>query len=172
MTTDEKQAFSFTEEDLRENEQSDESNNGLTGLKSIDREAQPLTRLHESVEKIREKPVDLHPDGKLTLKVPAYTQKLPKETYKQIDMFLLVVSQHPEANILIESYTDSSGSARRNRQLSQLRADRVKEYFIAQGIDPARIKAIGLGDKYPITSNATLAGRDINRRIEIELVHE
>ena len=73
---------------------------------------------------------------------------------------------------MIKSYTDSYGDARQNEKLSKLRADAVKNYFIVKGIDPARITAIGLGDKNPIASNADWAGRNINRRIEIEFVRE
>ena len=172
VITDEKQTFSFTEEDLGKDANQAENRTGLAELKNTARKISPLSQLSEFSENINEAPADPYPDGKLTLNVPPYAEKFPKEIYEQLEQFLSVVTRHPEAKILIESYTDSSGGARRNRQLSQLRADKVKEYFITQGIDPARIKAIGLGEKDPITSNATLAGRNINRRIEIELVRD
>lgn len=168
----EKQAFSFIEEDLGEGQNLDENKNEPVELKGVDKETQPATNLPETTEEVKENPADLHPEGKLVLNIPPNAKKFPKEIYAQLDMFLMTVSRYPEAKILITGYTDSYGDARQNEIMSKLRAHTVKGYFINQGIDPTRIKAVGLGDKDPITSNATLAGRDINRRIEIELVHE
>jgi general secretion pathway protein A len=172
VITDEKQTFSFTEEDLGKDENQVENPPGPAELKNAARKTPPLSQLSEFAKNSSEAPADPYPDGKLTLTVPPDAEKLPKETYAQLKRFLPALTRHSEANILIESYTDSYGSARRNQKLSQLRADMVKEYFITQGIDPTRIKAIGLGDKDPITSNTTLAGRNINRRIEIKLFRE
>jgi len=172
VITDEKKAFSFIEEDLGEDENSDENKNGLAELKGIDREIQPSPKLSESAENIRDSLSGPYPDGKLIINIPHNSKELPREAYGLLDKLLVTVFQYPDAIISIRGYTDSYGGARHNQELSQMRADMVKEYFIARGIDPTRIKSIGLGDKDPITSNATLAGRNINRRIEIELVHE
>ena len=172
VITDEKQAFSFIEEDLDEDQNLDENKNEPVALKGVAKGTTPATSLPETTEEVKKNPTDLYPEGKLVLNIPSNTKKLPKEIYALLDMFLATVSRYPEAKILIKGYTDSYGDARQNEMLSKLRAHTVKGYFINQGIDPTRIKAVGLGDKDPITSNATIAGRNINRRIEIELVHD
>ena len=172
VITDEKQAFSFIEEDLRKDENSSENKNGLTELKGTNREIQLSPKLSESAENIRDDRSGTYPDGKLIINIPNDSKELPRETYELLDKFLVTFFQYPDAILSIRGHADSHGAAWRNQVLSQLRADLVKEYFIAKGIDPTRIKAVGLGDKDPITSNATVDGRNINRRIEIELVHE
>ncbi len=75
---------------------------------------------------------------------------------------------YPEIKIEIQGYTDSRGSESVNKTLSQRRADTVVNYLIRKGIASYRLKAVGYGEKNPITSNKTKAGRAKNRRIEIQ----
>ncbi|MCB9057908.1 MAG: OmpA family protein [Calditrichae bacterium] len=72
----------------------------------------------------------------------------------------------PEAKIEIRGHTDNTGDANYNFQLSQDRADAVKEYLVHNGIDPFRIASIGFGETKPIAENDTKVGRQKNRRIE------
>jgi outer membrane protein OmpA-like peptidoglycan-associated protein len=53
--------------------------------------------------------------------------------------------------------------------LSELRANAVKDYLVKKGVNPLRIKAIGMGDANPLEPNTTAVGRGANRRAEIEL---
>jgi len=76
---------------------------------------------------------------------------------------------NPEAKINISGYTDSSGAHSYNISVSQFRANMVKGYLVGKGVDPLKIKALGLGPENPIASNATEKGRQTNRRVEIEL---
>ena len=71
--------------------------------------------------------------------------------------------------IAVTGHTDSSGSAQRNLQLSASRADAVRTYLISLGIEAERVSARGAGSTQPIASNATAAGRERNRRIEIDI---
>ena len=72
------------------------------------------------------------------------------------------------SNIKVElrGYTDNTGSASANLELSQRRADAVKNWLANKGIAPSRIKAIGFGEANPIADNRTEQGRRLNRRIE------
>lgn len=74
---------------------------------------------------------------------------------------------YPSRHILIEGHTDNTGSASFNQQLSQQRANVVRKALISRGVDPARIRAVGIGEEYPIASNDTEAGRLRNRRVDV-----
>jgi outer membrane protein OmpA-like peptidoglycan-associated protein len=71
------------------------------------------------------------------------------------------------AHIEISGHTDNVGKKSANKKLSQQRADAVRAYLVAKGIDPDRIKAVGYGDEKPVASNDTSEGRQKNRRIEV-----
>lgn len=74
---------------------------------------------------------------------------------------------YPTTKTVIEGHTDSVGSAAMNKDLSQRRADAVRDYLIKNyNIDANRIKAVGYGPDRPVADNATAAGRQLNRRIE------
>ena len=69
---------------------------------------------------------------------------------------------------VIEGHTDGIGSERYNDQLSAARAAAVKAALVRDyGVDAARMSTTGLGERRPIESNATLAGRARNRRVEL-----
>lgn len=72
--------------------------------------------------------------------------------------------------ITLDGHSDSLGTRRDNRQLSSQRADAVTDYLIARGLPANKIQTQYHGQRYPIASNATPAGRSKNRRVEIKLV--
>ena len=76
------------------------------------------------------------------------------------------MKQYPTANGVIEGHTDSIGSAEYNQQLSQRRAEAVRQVLVELfEIDPERLDAIGYGEEKPIADNGTAAGRQQNRRV-------
>lgn len=77
--------------------------------------------------------------------------------------------QYPERRILIEGFTDSSGSPERNQRLSERRADAVRQALVRDGVEPSRVASRGLGSAYPVASNDAPSGRQLNRRVEILL---
>jgi outer membrane protein OmpA-like peptidoglycan-associated protein len=79
------------------------------------------------------------------------------------------LSRYPETQIVVKGHTDSSGSETVNQALSERRADSVRNFLVAEGVDPSRVTSVGLGESYPLVSNDTAAGRQQNRRVEIEL---
>jgi OOP family OmpA-OmpF porin len=78
-----------------------------------------------------------------------------------------VLQKNPHMNIRIEGHTDNIGSMEYNIDLSQKRAQAVKDYLVEKGIDESRVSIIGFGYKKPIAPNDTEEGRSLNRRAEI-----
>jgi outer membrane protein OmpA-like peptidoglycan-associated protein len=72
-------------------------------------------------------------------------------------------------NVVVEGFTDSQGSDQYNLDLSQRRAEAVRDYIVQRGYDGARIQARGIGEDRPIADNTTAEGRANNRRVELVL---
>ncbi len=75
--------------------------------------------------------------------------------------------QNPEVIVEVRGHTDSIGTEEGNMQLSRMRAEAVRDYLIARGVEPQRITAIGLGRSQPVDTNDTPTGRARNRRVEL-----
>ena len=71
--------------------------------------------------------------------------------------------------VLIDAYSDSYGGRWNNLKLSEKRAEKIRQYFIENGINPERIEAKGYGEKRHIASNASTLGRGKNRRVVIHM---
>ena len=84
-----------------------------------------------------------------------------------LDKVFQVSNRCPNQVIQVHGYTDSRGKASSNWKLSKLRAEAVANYLAQKGMDVSRLKAIGHGEKNPIASNKTEAGRAKNRRITL-----
>jgi outer membrane protein OmpA-like peptidoglycan-associated protein len=80
------------------------------------------------------------------------------------------LQRHPRLKIDVEGHTDSSGNDGYNLQLSQRRADAVRDYLIAQGVSADQLAAKGYGETRPIADNATAAGRLANRRVALAVL--
>lgn len=89
--------------------------------------------------------------------------------YPVLDSVALVLKKYNKTSITVSGYTDSTGVASYNQMLSEQRAQSVADYLAAQGIDSNRLFARGFGARQPIASNANVAGRAQNRRVEITL---
>ena len=85
-------------------------------------------------------------------------------SYAELDRVAGVLNQYPQTLIRIEGHTDQIGDEQYNQQLSERRADAVRNALLQRGIDPARMTAVGMGECCPISSdNAT------NRRVTMQL---
>lgn len=96
--------------------------------------------------------------GKYTLK-PGAREKLAKVSG--------IVLSHPGLKMEVEGHTDSIGSDAYNQKLSEDRANAVRSFLVSQGLNSANITARGYGKTRPVASNATDAGRQQNRRVEM-----
>ncbi|SFJ84907.1 OmpA family protein [Myroides guanonis] len=93
-----------------------------------------------------------------------------ESSYKVLDNIAKIMSEYPNAKFHIAGHTDSTGSDKINIPLSENRANAVKVYLIEKGIDAKRLTSEGFGSSKPIDSNKTVKGRELNRRVEIQLV--
>ena len=92
---------------------------------------------------------------------------LPTAQAKLSEVATALTQNSPDATIVVEGHTDSQGSETFNLDLSQRRAQAVRDYLASHGVAPDRIRAEGLGFQRPIADNKTAEGRANNRRVEI-----
>jgi OmpA-OmpF porin, OOP family len=94
--------------------------------------------------------------------------EIKKDDYAQLTKLQKAMDLFKDASIVIEGHTDSQGGDDLNLKLSQERADAVLSYLSANtAIDKARFSTKGFGESRPVANNETLAGRKLNRRIDI-----
>ncbi len=87
-----------------------------------------------------------------------------------LDKVADILMRYPRTTIRIIGHTDNIGSAAYNQRLSERRARSVADYLIARGVDSRRIITEGRGETEPRATNATEAGRQLNRRVEMLIV--
>jgi len=80
-----------------------------------------------------------------------------------------VLLQEPQSAVLIEGFTDSTGSSAHNMQLSQRRAESVRNALIGLGVKADKVSTRGYGEAFPVASNTDAGSRQLNRRVEIVL---
>lgn len=86
---------------------------------------------------------------------------------RAIDELANFLNEYPERNVLIEGFTDNTGSDEYNMDLSSRRAASVKSALVTRGIGDSRVRTIGYGETFPKATNGTAAGRQQNRRVEV-----
>ncbi len=97
---------------------------------------------------------------------------LKEASYESLDGLAAILRENPEIRLKVSGYTDSSGNATRNLELSKDRAGAVKTYLVSKGIAESRIISEGYGIADPIADNATPEGRTLNRRVEMEVMKQ
>ena len=80
-----------------------------------------------------------------------------------------ILQQNPQRTVLVEGFTDSTGSAEHNQELSERRAAAVRSALQLQGVNRDRIAVRGYGEAFPVAANDTAQNRQLNRRVEIIL---
>jgi adhesin transport system outer membrane protein len=84
----------------------------------------------------------------------------------RVKLIIEQLKQSPNIQVDIYTHTDDIGSDSYNLELSQKRADALKALLVKNGIDPASINTIGVGEDKPMADNSTLGGKAINRWAE------
>jgi outer membrane protein OmpA-like peptidoglycan-associated protein len=95
---------------------------------------------------------------------------IKEDSYRVLADIVAIMKEYPSAKFAIEGHTDSVGSAKLNKRLSEERANSVMQFLITNGISSSQLSAQGFGEERPIASNRTRKGRALNRRVEIRLV--
>lgn len=96
--------------------------------------------------------------------------KLKSKKMDSLNEAIEIIKEYRDIDIIIEGYTDSTGTKGYNLKLSRNRARSVYNYFIKKGINPKNLFFCGFGETRPIASNLTKEGRKRNRRVYIILV--
>lgn len=82
------------------------------------------------------------------------------------------LNENPERKVMVEGYTDSTGSDSYNQQLSERRAEAVRRALVRSGVEIDRIQTVGYGEAYPVASNDSPASRARNRRVEVTISND
>lgn len=89
-----------------------------------------------------------------------------------IDRLAQFMRDYPDRQVMIEGHTDSRGSDDFNRDLSERRADAVRDALMDRNVDAQRVRSVGLGESYPVARNDSPGGMQQNRRVEILISDE
>ena len=91
---------------------------------------------------------------------------LAPESQKKLDAVAAALAQAPQLNIEVAGYTDAAGDPQRNLELSAQRSQAVVKYLSGKGVT-STLTAKGYGKENPVADNATAAGKQKNRRVEL-----
>jgi outer membrane protein OmpA-like peptidoglycan-associated protein len=103
------------------------------------------------------------------VKFRGLTPQIVGASLASLDQIVEVLKEFPELKVEIAGHTDGRGREDTNRELSQKRAEAVREYLVSKGIARERVGAVGYGMDRPIATNRTQAGRASNRRVELKI---
>lgn len=104
------------------------------------------------------------------IEFPRSSAEFSTSTKPVLDELIQIAADCPGAKIEIRGHTDSTGDEAANRFLSQARAETVAAYLVAGGIAASRITATGAGSAEPLVEDVSSRARQLNRRIDIELL--
>lgn len=122
-------------------------------------------------------PVDVHGcaiHNTITLKNVPFalnSSDLLGDAQTSLDDAVADMKKFPVLHAQVAGYTDSTGAAAYNQQLSEKRAQSVMAYLVEHGVEADRLTAKGYGEASPVASNQTAAGRAENRRVELHILN-
>lgn len=127
-------------------------------------------KAEEEISKIGEIEDD---DRGTVISLPASILFRGNETYlmpgaeDRLDLVVAAIGATSDRNVVVEGHSDSEGSEAANSNLTQVRADAIRDYLIRSGCPAGLVQARGMGEGSPLGDNATTRGRSENRRFEI-----
>jgi OmpA-OmpF porin, OOP family len=95
---------------------------------------------------------------------------LNNESFPELNRIAISMTENKTLTIELGGHTDNTGSTEFNLNLSQARADSVREYLIGKGIEPDRVASKGYGETVPVAKNDTPEGQQRNRRVEFKIL--
>ena len=98
--------------------------------------------------------------------------RLNADGQRIVQRLATVLQQNPKRAVLVEGFTDSTGSTQHNQDLSERRAVAVRDALLELGVTRSQIAVRGYGESYPVAPNDTAINRQLNRRVEIVLSDE
>lgn len=98
--------------------------------------------------------------------------ELTPQAGPRLDKLASFLKQFPQRKLLVEGYTDAVGTDAYNMELSERRAEAIREALVARGVDTTRVVTKGYGKAYPVADNASVDGRAVNRRVEVVIADE
>ena len=96
---------------------------------------------------------------------------IPEQNKPVLDQAAALIRQTPNVALVVEGYTDSTGDAAYNKDLSQKRAKSVIDYLVSQGVNATKLTPMGFGQNNPVADNVTELGKFRNRRIEFKVTN-
>ncbi|MCA9674892.1 MAG: OmpA family protein [Kofleriaceae bacterium] len=96
--------------------------------------------------------------------------RIKSKSFQVLDAVVGVLNAHPDIRVRVEGHTDDQGTAKHNMELSQRRAEAVRDYLIKKGIDAGRLEAQGFGQTRPLAEGRSKAAREKNRRVEFIII--
>lgn len=180
MHADEKRAVASTAAELERTKLQLNAQGGVIAAQGVALQ-QEKTRSAEAEERAKRAAADLarigsvkqEPRGMVVtlsgnvLFASAKWELLPAAQVKLGEVATALIEVDPDSKMVVEGHTDSQGGATYNQDLSQRRAQTVRDYLVSRGIASDRISAQGFGASRSIADNSSSEGRANNRRVEI-----
>jgi OOP family OmpA-OmpF porin len=156
----------------------DQQHVSIAALKSENREYANEEELKQKIDEIKKTfgadEAEVMKDGKnlvVRLKKMQFStgrSELNPDSFATLRKVDTLISAVPVTQVTVEGHTDSMGTDKMNKSLSQNRAEAVKKYLLSQGLSESlKVATAGYGSDRPLTSNKTKDGRAINRRVDI-----
>jgi outer membrane protein OmpA-like peptidoglycan-associated protein len=134
----------------------------------MDAQEEKLARIPgTTVERVADDTILVHFDSDVLFAVDSAS--LSGSSRTALDDVAGVLGQYPKTAVVIQGHTDATGTEEHNQELSERRANAVRAYLAAQGVDADRMAALGYGEGYPVADNDSASGRQLNRRVDVLL---
>ena len=143
------------------------SNTQLTVSSDINVPKKPVKPDTSTIAACQNQLNKLHLNENITFK--SGSAQILSSSYPALKKIITLKKSCPNTTLYIKGHTDATGSKKFNQQLSQKRANAVKNHLVQLGIESKLMDTKGFGEEQPIADNQTWAGRQKNRRIEITI---